>query len=80
MSVVTARLLGALFFLSGISGLIYQSLWLRMLSLVFGVTVYAASTVLAMASPPPDAVLGVPLTVTALVFGVGALLLVRPRR
>lgn len=39
--------LAGLFFLSGISGLIYQSLWLRMLSLVFGVTVYAASTVLA---------------------------------
>jgi spermidine synthase len=40
-------LLAALFFISGISGLIYQSLWLRMLSLVFGVTVYAAATVLA---------------------------------
>jgi spermidine synthase len=39
--------LAGLFFLSGISGLIYQSLWLRLLSLVFGVTVYAASTVLA---------------------------------
>ncbi len=36
-----------LFFVSGISGLIYQSLWLRLLSLIFGVTVYAASTVLA---------------------------------
>jgi spermidine synthase len=40
-------LLATLFFVSGISGLIYQSLWLRLLSLVFGVTVYAASTVLA---------------------------------
>ncbi|HYN09542.1 MAG TPA: fused MFS/spermidine synthase [Vicinamibacterales bacterium] len=39
--------LAALFFFSGISGLIYQSLWLRLLSLVFGVTIYAASTVLA---------------------------------
>lgn len=39
--------LAGLFFLSGISGLIYQSLWLRLLSLVFGVTIYAASTVLA---------------------------------
>ena len=39
--------LAGLFFVSGISGLIYQSLWLRLLSLVFGVTVYAASTVLA---------------------------------
>ena len=36
-----------LFFCSGACGLIYQVLWLRMLSLVFGVTVYAASTVLA---------------------------------
>ena len=34
-------------FLSGISGLTYQVLWLRLLSLVFGVTAYAASTVLA---------------------------------
>ena len=32
---------------SGACGLIYQVLWLRLLSLVFGVTVYAASTVLA---------------------------------
>jgi spermidine synthase len=40
-------LLAGLFFVSGVSGLIYQSLWLRLLSLVFGVTVYAASTVLA---------------------------------
>lgn len=36
-----------LFFLSGASALMYQVIWLRMLSLVFGVTVYAASTVLA---------------------------------
>ena len=36
-----------LFFASGVCGLIYQVLWLRMLALVFGVTVYAASTVLA---------------------------------
>jgi spermidine synthase len=40
-------LLAGLFFLSGVSALIYQSLWLRLLSLVFGVTIYAASTVLA---------------------------------
>lgn len=39
--------LAGLFFVSGISGLIYQSLWLRLLALVFGVTVHAASTVLA---------------------------------
>jgi spermidine synthase len=36
-----------LFFCSGACGLIYQVLWLRQLSLVFGVTVHAASTVLA---------------------------------
>jgi spermidine synthase len=40
-------ILATLFLLSGISALIYQVLWMRMLSLVFGVTVYAASTVLA---------------------------------
>jgi spermidine synthase len=36
-----------LFFLSGATGLIYQVLWLRLLSLVFGVTLWAAGTVLA---------------------------------
>src|ERR687886_1079675 len=41
------RLLLVLFFCSGISGLVYQVLWLRILSLVFGVTVFAVSTVLA---------------------------------
>ena len=41
------RTVYGLFFFSGIAGLIYQVLWLRRLSLVFGVTVYAASTVLA---------------------------------
>src|SRR6185436_20708904 len=35
----------AIFFLSGASALTYQLLWLRMLGLIFGVTVYAASTV-----------------------------------
>ena len=40
-------LLVPLFFLSGVSGLIYQVLWLRLLALVFGVTIHAASTVLA---------------------------------
>ena len=39
--------LALLFFLSGIAGLVYQILWLRLLSLTFGVTVYAATTVLA---------------------------------
>ena len=36
-----------LLFVSGVSALVYQVLWLRLLGLVFGVTVYAASTVLA---------------------------------
>ena len=35
------------FFLSGASGLIYQVAWVRILSLIFGVTVHAVSTVLA---------------------------------
>lgn len=35
------------FFLSGATGLIYQVLWLRLLGLVFGHTVYAITTVLA---------------------------------
>ncbi len=37
--------LALLFLLSGASALVYQVLWLRLLGLVFGVTVYAASTV-----------------------------------
>lgn len=41
------RAVFALFFFSGTAGLVYQVLWLRRLSLVFGVSVYAASTVLA---------------------------------
>jgi spermidine synthase len=35
------------FFLSGATGLVYQVLWLRMLGLVFGHTVFAITTVLA---------------------------------
>jgi spermidine synthase len=35
------------FFLSGATGLVYQVVWLRMLGLVFGHTVYAITTVLA---------------------------------
>lgn len=38
--------LAVLFFLSGACALVYQGLWLRMLSHVFGVTTWAASTVL----------------------------------
>ena len=40
-------LLAILFFGSGACALVYQVMWLRLLALVFGVTVYAASTVLA---------------------------------
>src|SRR5205085_8098311 len=36
-----------LFFLSGATGLIYEVLWTRELALIFGVTTYAVSTVLA---------------------------------
>jgi spermidine synthase len=39
--------LAGLFFWSGLAGLVYQVLWLRLLALVFGVTVWAAATVLA---------------------------------
>ena len=35
------------FFFSGASGLIYQVAWVRILSLIFGITVHAVSTVLA---------------------------------
>ena len=35
------------FFLSGATALVYEVVWLRMLSLVFGHTVYAITTVLA---------------------------------
>lgn len=41
------RAIYALYFCSGACGLAYQVLWLRQLSHVFGVTAYAASTVLA---------------------------------
>ena len=34
------------FFLSGATGLVYQVVWLRLLGLVFGHTVYATTTVL----------------------------------
>ncbi len=36
-----------LFFLSGISGLIYEVVWTRLLTYVFGATIYAVTTVLA---------------------------------
>ena len=37
-----------LFFLSGISGLIYQVIWVRMFGNVFGNTIYSASIVVAV--------------------------------
>jgi hypothetical protein len=40
----------------------------------------ALGTVLVMANPPPDTVLAIALTVAALVYGVAAALLLRPRR
>src|SRR5688572_1464794 len=40
-------LLLLVFLLSGMSGLVYQVLWQRQLSLVFGVSAYATATVLA---------------------------------
>lgn len=40
----------------------------------------ALGTVLAMTSSPPDPVIAIALTVAALIFGVAAILLLRPRR
>lgn len=40
----------------------------------------AIGAVLAMANPPPDVVLAIALTLATLVFGVAAILLLRPRR
>ncbi|HXC51666.1 MAG TPA: fused MFS/spermidine synthase [Candidatus Limnocylindrales bacterium] len=44
---VRTLLLLVIFFLSGAAGLVYEVLWTRQLSLIFGVTTYAVSTVLA---------------------------------
>jgi spermidine synthase len=44
----TPRLLWACFFLTGATGLIYEVLWTRELTLVFGTTTFASSTVLAV--------------------------------
>lgn len=48
MSIASGRVgfLLVCFFLSGATGLVYEVLWLRMLGLVFGHTVYAITTVL----------------------------------
>jgi spermidine synthase len=43
----TPILIGLLFFASGMSGLIYEVIWTRVLLSVFGATIYAVSTVLA---------------------------------
>ncbi len=40
----------------------------------------AIGAVLAMANPPPDVVVAIALTLATLVFGVSAILLLRPRR
>ena len=40
----------ALFFLSGISSLIYEICWVRQATLIFGVSVYAHSAVLIVCS------------------------------
>ncbi len=45
-SAVELKLIWALFFFSGISGLVYQIVWTRMLMLIFGNTMLATSTVL----------------------------------
>jgi spermidine synthase len=42
------RLLLAVFFASGISALLYQIVWLKYLGLIFGNTVYAAATLIAV--------------------------------
>jgi len=46
LSSVSAAL-SILFFLSGAAALVYQVLWLRLMGLVFGITIHAATTVLA---------------------------------
>src|SRR5918999_5960818 len=43
---LTSALVG-LFFVSGACGLVYQVLWVRILSLAFGITVFAVTVVLA---------------------------------
>jgi spermidine synthase len=70
-----------LFLFSGACGLTYQVLWLRLLSLVFGVTAYAASTVLAsfMAGLALGSLVAAPLLRKfprpLLIFGVAEILI-----
>ncbi len=47
MSTLSRAAIVAIFFASGAAGLIYEVLWTRQLSLIFGATTYAVSTVLA---------------------------------
>ena len=48
MSAVTGAVLYLLFFLSGISGLVYQVVWVRAFGHAFGNTIYSASLVIAI--------------------------------
>src|SRR5262245_37735376 len=43
---MTRRIAFSLFFASGVVGLVYQIVWLRQLTLIFGSTAYASSAVL----------------------------------
>src|SRR5437588_6709021 len=45
---VSRRVLLLVFFASGISALLYQIVWLKYLGLIFGNTVYAAATLIAI--------------------------------
>ena len=44
---LVATTVGALFFVSGACGLVYQVVWVRMLPTILGVSAYAVGTVLA---------------------------------
>lgn len=46
----------------------------------FAAAAAAGGALLAMANPPPDVVLAIALTAATVVFGVAAILLIRPRR
>lgn len=46
-NLTASKLIYAMFLFSGISGLIYETIWLRMLSRILGNTVYATSVILA---------------------------------
>src|ERR1041385_926614 len=48
IAAVSAALLYILFFFSGISGLVYQVVWVRAFGLVFGNNVYSSASVIAI--------------------------------